>query len=116
MKIKNVERKVRAALKDYPPCRDDDMQLFGYIILNNFGEGQVKQMSGWQMLGHIMHSRVPHFTSVLRCRQKLQELEPELRGEKYEKRHKRNAEVKDEIINWVENEKEHKQGDLFNGR
>ena len=101
MKIKNVERAVETALGKYPPCRDDDMLLFGYVILNNFGEGELKAISGWQLLGHIMHSRTPHFTSVLRCRQKLQQLYPRLRGKKYDQRHRRSTTIKEELKHWI---------------
>ena len=39
---------------------------------------------------------------ITRCRRKLQEKHPELRGELYEKRHQMKESVKEEIINWDE--------------
>ena len=101
MKIRNVEKKVRKVLEGFPPSRDDDMILFALIIRDKIGLEECQAKSGWELLGDIYNSRVPHFTSVLRCRQKLQEKNPELRGDKYNKRHnKYQMDVRNEINDW----------------
>ena len=101
MKIKTVENKVRVVLENHPPARDDDMILFAAVCANTYGKLRCEAMNGWEMLGKISHSKVPHFTSVLRCRQILQKQNKELRGKKYEKRiNKYQEEVRIEMRNW----------------
>ena len=101
MKIRKSEIKVRKVLEEHPPSRDDDMILFAMIIRNEIGIETCQNKTGWQLLGDIYQSRVPHFTTVLRCRQKLQEKHAELRGDKYNKRHNvHQMDVRNEINDW----------------
>lgn len=105
MKIKNVESKVRGILENVSAARDDDMVLFACIISDKLGKRRCEDMNGWEMLQMISRTKVPHFTSVLRCRQKLQEKNKDLRGEKYLKRTKQyKEEVRIEMRNWDSSE------------
>ena len=105
MKIKNVENKVRDILESVPEARDDDMVLFACIISNKIGKRRCEEMNGWGMLTMISRTKVPHFTSVLRCRQKLQEKNKDLRGKKYETRTKQYKEdVRVEMRDWDKQE------------
>lgn len=103
MKIKSVEDKVRKVLKDHPPARDDDMILYSIIITNMYGKNVLESMTGWELLNKIYHTKLPHLTSVLRCRQQVQKVDPMLRGPLYEQRHKRSKKVKEEILSWPKN-------------
>ena len=105
MKIRNVENKVRVVLENHPPSRDDDMILYSCIVGNVFGKRRSEEMNGWEMLQMIYRTKVPHFTSVLRCRQKLQERNKDLRGKKYETRTKQYKEdVRVEMRDWDQQE------------
>ena len=104
MNIKTVEDKVRKVLLAHPASRDDDMILYSCILTNVYGKKLLEEMSGWEMLNRIYHSKVPHLTSVLRCRQQLQKMDPMLRGPKYKERHQRAEIVKEEIKTWPKEE------------
>mgnify|MGYP003132751080 CR=1 FL=1 len=112
--IKGVEGRVRHILTNFHETRDDDMKLFGMIIYDfyNMSRNLLESKTGFELMGKIFHSKVPHFTSVLRCRQKLQEQCPDLRGKKYNDRKKHAEKVKQELKAF---ESEDGQGDLFNG-
>jgi hypothetical protein len=45
----------------------------------------------------IANGNLPSSESIRRCRQKLQELNPELRGELWDKRHQMQTQVKEEL-------------------
>ena len=57
-----------------------------------------------ELINSMYHTKIPHMTSVLRCRQKLQQENKELRGKKYEERHLRAKQVKEAMINWDDNQ------------
>ena len=42
--------------------------------------------------------KLPSYESVSRCRRKIQELKPELRGKKWVQRHKRADKIRKEIV------------------
>ena len=100
-KIKKVEDRVRIILEEKPHTRDDDMKLYAWIISKFYGQ-YLGTMPAKELIDAMYHSKIPHMTSVLRCRQKLQEMHPSLRGELWYKRHKMKEQVKlelQEIIN-----------------
>ena len=112
--IKGVEGRVKSLLIKFAFTRDDDMKLFAMIIHDfyNFNQNFVDSQTASNLIEKIYYGKIPHFTSVLRCRQKLQEKCPELRGKKYEARLKHAETVKEEIKSF---EPAERQGDLFNG-
>ena len=112
--IKGVEGRVRNILEKHEQTRDDDMKLFAYVILDyfNFNKNYIDSLSANDVIGKIYNNKVPHFTSILRCRQKLQEKSPDLRGKLYEKRKKHAEKVKEEIQNF---EPDTGQKNLFGG-
>lgn len=80
MKATPLKEKVRQILEDYPSARDSDTMLF---------------MRAWYSYSHtplakllqaIDEGKAPHPESITRCRRKLQELHPELRGKRYKDR------------------------------
>ena len=106
-KIKKVEDRVRIILEEKPHTRDDDMKLYAWIISKFYGQ-YLGTMPAKELIDAMYHSKIPHMTSILRCRQKLQELNKSLRGKKYEERQLRSQKVKEAMINWDDN-----QGNLF---
>ena len=106
LKIKKTEDKVKAALTAHPPSRDDDMLLIAYIWLHS-KKHLIEYMSAREFLDLIAETKLPHATSIIRCRQKLQELNKNLRGVKYNIRHNKiEPAVKEEIINWSNDQEE----------
>ena len=97
--VKHVQARVRNILEKYEQTRDDAMKLFAYMILDtmNFNKNYISSLTAEEIIFKIYNNKVPHFTSILRCRQKLQEEVPELRGKLYEKRKKHSEVVKQEI-------------------
>ena len=112
--IKGVEGRVRKILEKHEQTRDDDMKLFAYMILDtmNFNKSYIESLSAEDIIYKIHNGKFPHFTSILRCRQKLQEKCVDLRGKLYDKRKKHAETVKEEIINF---EPKSNQKNLFGG-
>ena len=102
-KIKKVEDRVRIILEEKPHTRDDDMKLYAWIISKCYGQ-YLGTMPAKELIDAMYHSKIPHMTSILRCRQKLQELKKSLRGKKYEERQLRSQKVKEAMINWDDNQ------------
>tara|TARA_R100000808_G_C2145305_1_gene153114 strand:- start:630 stop:974 length:345 start_codon:yes stop_codon:yes gene_type:complete len=112
--IKGVEGRVKNILEKFEETRDDDMKLFAFIIVDffNFNKAYIESLTANDVIKKIHNSSVPHFTSILRCRQKLQEKCPDLRGKLYEKRKKHAETVKKELNSF---EPETGQEKLFGG-
>ena len=86
---------VEKALNDNKKCRDSDMFLASYIWWKEVED--VKSLDAGGMLVLIASGRVTNYESISRARRILQQLHPDLRGKKYEKRHKKQEEVIDDI-------------------
>ena len=101
--IKGVEKRVKNILKRFELAKDDDMKLFALLILDhlNFNKSYINSLTADDIIKKIYNSDIPHFTSVLRCRQKLQQLYPRLRGKKYDQRHRRSTTIKEELKHWI---------------
>ena len=56
----------------------------------------------------ISNGDLSNFGSISRCRRKVQEVNVELRGSKYDARHRLEDKVKDELRKW-----DSEQGDMF---
>ena len=98
-KIKKVEHRVKEVLEENPYTRDDDMKLYAILITKFYGP-YIESMPAVDLLRSMYKSKIPHISSVLRCRQKLQELNKDLRGKKYEQRQLRAQKVKEAMVNW----------------
>ena len=103
--MKKVEEQVKKILEEVPETRDDDMKLYALILRRVYGS-YIDTMPALELLNAIWRSRVPHLTSVLRCRQLLQQHNAELRGTKYLERQNRSTTVKEELRNWDNNQSE----------
>ena len=107
--IKRLKEKVEAILVEYPVTKDDDHKLVSMVWIKELGgRGEVRAMSAWDFLAKFNNHKLANVNSIIRCRAKLQELNKDLRGEKYEDRHKFAGELKEELINW--------EGSLFDGQ
>ena len=102
-KIKKVEHRVKEVLEENPYTRDDDMKLYAWIITKFYGP-YIDSMPAKELINSMYHTKIPHLTSVLRCRQKLQQENKSLRGKKYEERQLKSQKVKEAMINWDDNQ------------
>ena len=76
--LKKVEDVVYRVLEDYPEARNSDNILYSYVI-SKYNPEALKQTLG-EYLRYFKDFNIPRFESVSRCRRKLQEKNPELRG------------------------------------
>jgi len=85
---------VKNLLTNYKHLRDNDNKLLAniwYFKAKRIEEG------GMDLLYMIANGELPSSESIRRCRQKLQELYPELRGELWNKRHQMQDQIKEEL-------------------
>tara|TARA_R110002020_G_C15683198_1_gene719105 strand:- start:63 stop:359 length:297 start_codon:yes stop_codon:yes gene_type:complete len=83
MKIKNVKNDVKNLLINKHHLRDDDRKLIASIW---YKEINTLNISAIDFLHLFADNKITHPESIRRCRAKLQELHPELRGKNYHKR------------------------------
>jgi len=101
--IRGLQKRVEKLLQSSPELRDSDDRLLANIFWNHipkqrFTEQELEGIT--KFLQMLADGQLPDYGSVKRCRQKLQQLFPALRGKLYEKRHKRAKAVKKEINDW----------------
>ena len=79
--------------------RDNDNKLIAITWHKLLEESGVntKEITGWTLLTHLSKGDLPAPESITRCRRKLQEEIPALRGTTWEKRHKKQDAVKQEL-------------------
>ena len=94
-KLFSVSDDVEKFLTKYPPLRDDDERLMANIWMSHIGNLEIK--NGRDILHMLAKHQLPSYESVSRCRRKIQELKPELRGEKWVQRQKRAKKIRKEI-------------------
>ena len=101
MKIKNVENKVKEVLTENQEARDNDMLLISLVWAKEINPFNFNNMIVSDFLSLMARYKISHATSIIRSRQKLQELYSEYRGDNYNKRHyKHEPEVRKEINQW----------------
>jgi len=97
---------VRKFLELEYSLRDDDNRLLSNIWHNHLNLTRRYSFTEeeWdgvmKFLKIIADGDMPHWESIRRCRQKLQEDNPELRGKLWGKRHKAERAVTDELRRW----------------
>lgn len=89
-----VTEPVKRLLTNHPRLRDDDSALIANIWNEQMN---VIALSGVEVLKKIASGEVASSESITRCRRKLQELNPELRGTKWKSRHDDEDNVIDDI-------------------
>ena len=95
---KNLQETVESVLENDVKSRDNDMRLIALIWHKELGD--LKYLY-YPFLRKVAENKVTNFESISRCRRKLQEIQPNLRGEKYIERHKRQKEMKDDLERMV---------------
>ena len=91
---KKIQDIVEKSLQDDERARDNDMRLTALIWHKELGILRDKCMP---LLELMAYNKVTNFESISRCRRKLQELHPDLRGDKYKARHDKQQEMKDDL-------------------
>ena len=89
IKLKNLKNIVERQLRDKPELRDSDSKLVARIWYNhieNRSPVPVSNMSAIDLLIAIGNGELVGWSSITRVRRKIQEMYPELRGKKYQKR------------------------------
>ena len=111
MKIKNVKQKVTQVLKKHPHARDNDMALLAIIWNDQLGGRDVTDnMTAFELLCLLSRKELSNPVSLWRCRQKIQEEQELLRGDKWKARQEHSKNVLEEIKSWDAPEN---QGNLF---
>tara|TARA_R110000787_G_scaffold16595_5_gene50051 strand:- start:1199 stop:1516 length:318 start_codon:yes stop_codon:yes gene_type:complete len=102
MKIKKHEKMIQSYLTNVPHLRDDDMKLLATIWnqeLKGMEFNPLKNTMAFLQL--LADGKLSNPSSIRRCRAKLQELHPELRGQRYlDRQKKQTEEVVSEIKGW----------------
>ena len=92
-----IKPKVKKLLQDRPELRDDDYRLIAAIIVDEYGIDNAKHTSALTFLKQLSNGKFSNFESIRRVRAKIQEQEPELRGEMYGKKRKSGKNVSKKI-------------------
>lgn len=92
----NIKNIVKEALTNHPPLRDDDNELYIYVIEQLVPDAA--NYSGTELIRVAYKNYGVYFETVRRTRQLLQEKYESLRGEKYEERHRKRYEVRNELV------------------
>jgi len=95
MKIFNLATEIQYALQNHPVLRDDDNRLIANIWFKKLPN--IDELSGREMLMIIAKGKLPSFSSIVRCRRKIQEEDRSLRGELWNKRHQIANDIRKEI-------------------
>ena len=92
----SVIDEVEKFLTEYPVLRDDDEKLMANIWNSHIGN--LEDVDGKDVLCMLASHKLPSYESISRCRRKLQEECPNLRGEKWYERHKRADNIRRDIV------------------
>jgi hypothetical protein len=84
--------------------RDNDMRLYVNVWIEELGLKNVEGMTAVQLLNHIKTNEVSKPLSISRLRGKYEEQFPELRGDTYEARQRHSGTVKQEVIEFRDDE------------
>ena len=111
MKIKNVKKKVTEVLERQPQSRDNDMSLLAIVWNDELGGKDITgTMSAFELLCLLSRKEISNPVSLWRCRQKVQEENESLRGDKWKARQEHSKNVVEEIRSW---DVPDNQGELF---
>lgn len=92
MKIKTHKDEIEKVLREHPDTRDDDMKLLS-IIWNDHNDSD----TAVGLLHAVWFGNLPHPESIFRCRRTLQKGDPTLRGSRWNERHGKQDDVKEEL-------------------
>lgn len=98
MKINTKKELVIKLLTEFPHLRDDDNRLIATIWKR---ELKSKDLTAINFLQLYADKMLTNAESIVRCRRKVQEIYPELRGAKYNVRHDHTKEVVNQLHNFI---------------
>ena len=93
--MKNMLDKVINLLTKHPSLRDSDERLAANIWYNHIQN--INEINAITLLSRFAEGKLPSYESISRCRRKIQEEKPDLRGKKWAKRHSKQKVIKDQI-------------------
>ena len=93
--MKNMLDKVVNLLTKHPSLRDSDERLTANIWYNH--TMNIDEIDAITLLSRFAEGKLPSYESISRCRRKIQEEQPELRGKKWAKRHSKQKIIKEQI-------------------
>lgn len=99
--IKELCDKVKTLLRSHPHLRDSDKRLVANVWVLDLTaqfDRKIEDISSLQFLNALAEGRLTNYDSITRARRKVQETNPDLRGEKYGDR-KQEAKDTQENIN-----------------
>lgn len=96
MRVSKHEKKIIEFLEKYPPLRDNDSRLVANMWNTEINLGG---LSANEFLNLLSANKISSPESIVRCRRKVQELNEHLRGKDWDKRHKKQKEVVDDLKN-----------------
>jgi hypothetical protein len=85
MNFRETAKKILPFLKNHPETRDDDLLLISETWKKDLGD--ISTMSALQLLDALLSKNIEHPESIRRTRQRLQEKNIDLRGNKWASRH-----------------------------
>lgn len=96
--MKGVKGKVEYLLKRYPRLQDCDNKLIANFYCHEAGGVDLlKTKTAFDFLEDFANSKFTSAESIRRCRQKIQEENPELRGNNYKERQEAGEETRKEV-------------------
>lgn len=98
-KLKNAKKRITELLTLKPELRDSDERLIANLWYSQMGKERVNGMDAKEVLRLFSEGQLVSPETIRRCRQKIQEQNPELRGKSYKARQKKGVETKQEIHN-----------------
>lgn len=98
--ISNIKNKVIFLLSNYEHLRNDDHKLIASMYYH-MAQLKIKddKYTAMDFLYDFSNGKYPSPESIRRCRQKIQEDQPHLRGSSYKERHSKAKEFKTQIKN-----------------
>ena len=86
-RMTNILPSVKTMLQENQRLRDSDEKLMANIWYKFIGEDKIMNLTAINLLQKLSDGTLPSYESISRCRRKIQEEIPDLRGEKWKERH-----------------------------
>ena len=97
--MKTIKDKVKFLLESFPHLRDDDFKLIATFYKFTVSKDRLESMTALEFLQMFASGQLPHSESIRRDRQKLQEKNEHLQGERYKQRQEDGRKTKEKIGN-----------------
>mgnify|MGYP003149960073 FL=1 len=98
--IKKVANKIERLLLEEPVLRDNDSKLVANVWYSLIGDSRIKDMSAMDFLRAYADNKITPADTITRARRKLQEDNPDFRGDKWADRHILANKVRREVHTW----------------